>query len=269
MSARLILGAVRHQRLRRPELPVQVPQSPNRPARARSRPTGLEEIVVTARPSRRTRADGPLWRLQAFSQTSIEKKIRSVKCTIWRSMWPSLAVSLSPVPTSNALYFIFIPARVRLPRPSGHRNLFRRRADRKRRLSETATGLQHGLSGRQLSTILRTWKSSKGPRGTLFRQELRRRPDFRFSRIGRTNDYEGYVRVGFGNYKRPGIRRRGQYSDYPGQTVGPQLPGRRRCAMAIRPTCRRVRTWTTRIIGPLAHRRADAPDGRYHELLPV
>jgi len=157
---------------------------------ATSSASGLEEIVVTAR-RREERVQTIPLAVTAFSQASIEKaQIREVHDLAQHV--PSLAVSLSQS-DSNALY----SGQVRLRGLPGTEIYFADvpigNAD-----YQGGTGLQHGLSEGNLYD-LEDVEIVKGPQGTLFGKNSvgglisiqPHRPTF---------DYEGYVRVGFGNY---------------------------------------------------------------------
>jgi len=152
--------------------------------------SGLEEIVVTAR-RREERVQTVPLAVTAFSQQSLERaQIKEVHDLAQHV--PSLAVSLSQS-DSNALY----SGQVRLRGLPGTEIYFADvpigNAD-----YQGGTGLQHGLSEGNFYD-LEDVEIVKGPQGTLFGKNSvgglisiqPKRP---------TNDYEGYVRVGFGNY---------------------------------------------------------------------
>src|SRR6201996_5911674 len=151
---------------------------------------GLEEIVVTAR-RREERVQTVPLAVTAFSQAAIEKnQIHEIHDLAQHV--PSLAVSLSQS-DSNAPY----SGQVRLRGLPGTEIYFADvpvgNAD-----YQGGTGVQHGLS-EGFFFDLEDIEIVKGPQGTLFGKNSvgglisiqPHRP---------TNDYEGYLRVGFGNY---------------------------------------------------------------------
>jgi len=152
--------------------------------------TGLEEIVVTSR-RREERVQTVPLAVTAFSQASLEKaQIKEVHDLAQHV--PSLAVSLSQS-DSNALY----SGQVRLRGLPGT-EIYLADVPIGNADYQGGTGLQHGLSEGNLYD-LEDIEIVKGPQGTLFGKNSvgglisiqPHRPTF---------DYEGYVRVGFGNY---------------------------------------------------------------------
>ncbi len=152
--------------------------------------SGLEEIVVTAR-RREERVQTVPLAVTAFSQASIENaQIKEVHDLAQHV--PSLAVSLSQS-DSNALY----SGQVRLRGLPGTEIYFADvpigNAD-----YQGGTGLQHGLS-EGFFYDLEDVEVVKGPQGTLFGKNSvgglisiqPKKP---------TNDYEGYIRLGAGNF---------------------------------------------------------------------
>jgi iron complex outermembrane receptor protein len=152
--------------------------------------SGLEEIVVTARRREEKVQTIPL-AVTAFSQAAIEKnQIQEVHDLAQHV--PSLAVSLSQS-DSNGLY----SGQVRLRGLPGVEIYFADvplgDAD-----YQNGTGLQHGLSQGNFYD-LEDLEIIKGPQGTLFGKNSvgglisiqPKKP---------VDDYEGYLRVGFGNY---------------------------------------------------------------------
>jgi iron complex outermembrane receptor protein len=152
--------------------------------------SGLEEIVVTSR-RREERVQTVPLAVTAFSQASLEKAgIKEVHDLAQHV--PSLAVSLSQS-DSNALY----SGQVRLRGLPGTEIYFADvpigNAD-----YQGGTGLQHGLSEGNLYD-LEDVEIVKGPQGTLFGKNsvgglISIKPHLP------TSDYEGSVRIGFGNY---------------------------------------------------------------------
>ncbi len=152
--------------------------------------TGLEEVVVTAR-RREERVQSIPLAVTAFSQAAIEKNQIAEIHDLAQHV-PSLAVSLSQS-DSNSLY----SSQLRLRGLPGTEIYFADvpigNAD-----YQGGTGLQHGLSEGFLYD-LEDVEIVKGPQGTLFGKNSvgglisiqPKRP---------TNEYEGYLRVGFGNY---------------------------------------------------------------------
>jgi iron complex outermembrane receptor protein len=152
--------------------------------------SGLEEIVVTAR-RREERVQTVPLAVTAFSQASIEKnQIKEVHDLAQHV--PSLAVSLSQS-DSNALY----SGQVRLRGLPGT-EIYLADVPIGNADYQGGTGLQHGLSEGNFYD-LEDVEIIKGPQGTLFGKNSvgglisiqPKRP---------TSDYEGYLRVGFGNY---------------------------------------------------------------------
>ena len=152
--------------------------------------TGLEEIVVTAR-RREERVQTVPLAVTAFSQTSIEKNQISEIHDLAQHV-PSLAVSLSQS-DSNGPY----SGQVRLRGLPGT-EIYLADVPIGNADYQYGTGLQHGLSEGNFYD-LEDVEIIKGPQGTLFGKNSvgglisiqPHRP---------TNDYEGYLRVGFGNY---------------------------------------------------------------------
>jgi iron complex outermembrane receptor protein len=152
--------------------------------------TGLEEIVVTAR-RREERIQTVPVAVTAFSQATIEKnqihEIHDLGLHV-----PSLSVSLSQS-DSNALY----SGQVRLRGLPGT-EIYLADVPIGNADYQGGTGLQHGLSEGNFYD-LEDVEIVKGPQGTLFGKNSvgglisiqPHRP---------TNDYEGYLRVGAGNY---------------------------------------------------------------------
>jgi iron complex outermembrane receptor protein len=165
------------------------------PAMAQDQPAaagggGLEEIVVTARRREEKVQTIPL-AVTAFSQSAIEQRqiheIHDLGLNV-----PSVGISLSQS-DSNALY----SGQLRLRGLPGTTIYFSDvpigNAD-----YQNGTGLQHGLS-EGFYYDLDDLEIIKGPQGTLFGKNSvgglisiqPKKP---------TNDYEGYLKVGFGNY---------------------------------------------------------------------
>ena len=152
--------------------------------------TGLEEIVVTAR-RREERVQTVPLAVTAFSQATIEKNQIAEVHDLAQHV-PSLAVSLSQS-DSNALY----SGQVRLRGLAGT-EIYLADVPIGNADYQGGTGLQHGLSEGNFYD-LEDVEIVKGPQGTLFGKNSvgglisiqPKRP---------TDDYEGYLRVGFGNY---------------------------------------------------------------------
>src|SRR5882757_1748039 len=152
--------------------------------------TGLEEIVVTAR-RREERVQTVPLAVTAFSQATIEKN-QIYEIHDLAQHVPSLAVSLSQS-DSNALY----SGQVRLRGLPGT-EIYLADVPVGNADYQGGTGLQHGLSEGNFFDLSDV-EIVKGPQGTLFGKNSvgglisiqPHRP---------TNDFEGYVRVGFGNY---------------------------------------------------------------------
>jgi iron complex outermembrane receptor protein len=152
--------------------------------------TGLEEIVVTAR-RREERVQTVPLAVTAFSQATIEKN-QIYEIHDLAQHVPSLAVSLSQS-DSNGPY----SGQVRLRGLPGT-EIYLADVPIGNADYQSGTGLQHGLSEGNFYD-LEDVEVIKGPQGTLFGKNSvgglisiqPKRP---------TNDYEGYLRVGFGNY---------------------------------------------------------------------
>jgi iron complex outermembrane receptor protein len=152
--------------------------------------TGLEEIVVTAR-RREERVQTVPLAVTAFSQTTIEKNQIAEIHDLAQHV-PSLAVSLSQS-DSNGPY----SGQVRLRGLPGT-EIYLADVPIGNADYQNGTGLQHGLSEGNFYD-LEDVEVIKGPQGTLFGKNSvgglisiqPKRP---------TSDYEGYLRVGFGNY---------------------------------------------------------------------
>ncbi|MDB5392636.1 MAG: putative TonB-dependent receptor [Rhodospirillales bacterium] len=152
--------------------------------------TGLEEIVVTSR-RREERVQTVPLAVTAFSQATIEKN-QIYEIHDLAQHVPSLAVSLSQS-DSNALY----SGQVRLRGLPGTA-IYLADVPIGNADYQGGTGLQHGLSEGNFYD-LEDVEVVKGPQGTLFGKNSvgglisiqPHRP---------TNDYEGYLRLGLGNY---------------------------------------------------------------------
>jgi iron complex outermembrane receptor protein len=152
--------------------------------------TGLEEIVVTSR-RREERVQTVPLAVTAFSQATIEKN-QIYEIHDLAQHVPSLAVSLSQS-DSNALY----SGQVRLRGLPGT-EIYLADVPIGNADYQGGTGLQHGLSEGNFYD-LEDVEVVKGPQGTLFGKNSvggliniqPHRP---------TNEYEGYLRLGAGNY---------------------------------------------------------------------
>ncbi len=206
---------------------------------AASSGSGLEEIVVTAR-RREERVQTVPIAITAFSQADIENKhIREIRGLAQNVPSLSMASSQSD---SNGLYSGQLRLRG-LPGteiyfddvPIGNADL------------QPGTGITHGLSEGFLFD-LDDVEIVKGPQGTLFGKNSvgglisikPKKP---------TDDYEGYLRVAFGNYadKRSRARSISRLSRISCLSAS---PARCSSATAIRRTSRTARIWTTRTSTP-------------------
>jgi iron complex outermembrane receptor protein len=169
--------------------PTRVTLAQAQPA-ATSAGGGLEEIVVTAR-RREERVQTVPIAVTAFSQAAIENAQIHEVHDLAQSV-PSLAVSLSQS-DSNALY----SGQLRLRGLPGT-EIYLAEVPLGNADYQGGTGLQHGLSEGNFYD-LEDVEVVKGPQGTLFGKNSvgglisiqPHRP---------TNDFEGYLRAGFGNY---------------------------------------------------------------------